>query len=241
MRDACAVRCGGWRQQCLHRRQQERLGGGSPVQAGDLARRAAPQLQPEQPGEHLVEAEPRPCPVQRRHKRVRGLQVLQCPLGALVSGQQVRQFPVHPVEDGGAQQQQPHSVTLLFEHLGQQILSHRPFGAGEPGREPFRIWVTGRRQRGQPQPRRPPFGPLMQHRHRRPGQLHPRRREQLPRLRQAETAPTPCGQPQKMLLEPDRRLSPTEIFGPLFSFCYVRRVGLELTRVARSTNRSTPG
>ena len=126
--------------------------GGGPVQPGDLARRCAPQFQPQQPGEHLVVAEPRPCPVQRRHERVRGLQVLQCPLGALVPGQQARQLPVHPVEDGRAQQQPPHLLALPLEYLGQQVLRHRSFGAGEPGREPFRIRVTGRRQRGQPQP-----------------------------------------------------------------------------------------
>ena len=46
--------------------------------------------------------------------------------------------------------------------------------------------MPGQRQRRQPQPRRPALGPLMQHRQRRLGQLHPGRREQLPRLGQGE-------------------------------------------------------
>ena len=63
--------------------------GGYPVQLGGLNRRGAAQFQLEQPGEHLVVAEPGPRPVQRDHERVRLLQVLQDPLPAVVSGQQV--------------------------------------------------------------------------------------------------------------------------------------------------------
>jgi len=133
-----------------------------------------------------VVAEPRPGRVQRRHERVGLLQVLQHPLPALVPGQQVRQLPVHPLQDGGAQQQPPHRLALPVQHLGQQVLGHRPLGAGEPGGEPFRVGVPGQRQRRQPQPRRPPLGPLLQQRQRRPGQLHPRGVEQLPGLGQAE-------------------------------------------------------
>ena len=160
--------------------------GGGPVQPGDLARRGAPQLQPQQRGEHLVVAEPGPCRVQRDRERVRGLQVLQHLLGALVPGQQGSQLPVHPLQDGGAQQQPPHRLALPVQHLSQQVLRHRPLAAGELRREPLRIRVPGRCQRGQPESRRPPLGPLMQHRQRRPGQLHPCRREQLPRLGQGE-------------------------------------------------------
>ena len=75
---------------------------------------------------------------------------------------------------------------LPVQHLGQQVLGHRPLGAGELGREPVRIRVPGQRQRRQPQPRRPPLGPVHQQRQRRVGQPHPGRRQQLPRLGQAE-------------------------------------------------------
>ncbi len=44
--------------------------------------------------------------------------------------------------------------------------------------------VPGQPQRGQPQPRRPPLGPLHQQRHLR--QVHPGRGEQLPRLGHGE-------------------------------------------------------
>ena len=46
--------------------------------------------------------------------------------------------------------------------------------------------MPGQRQRRQPQPGRPPLGPLMQHHHRRIGQLHPGPGKQLPRLGHAE-------------------------------------------------------
>ena len=44
---------------------------GHPVHRGDLNRRGAAQLQLQQPGEHLVVAEPGPRHIQRDHERVR--------------------------------------------------------------------------------------------------------------------------------------------------------------------------
>ena len=67
--------------------------GGRGVQPGNLTRRRAAQFQPQQSGEHLVIAEPRPVRIQRHHERVRLLQVLQHPLPALVPGQQARPAP----------------------------------------------------------------------------------------------------------------------------------------------------
>ena len=160
--------------------------GGGPVQPGDLAGRGAPQLQLQEGGEHLVVAEPRPPRVQRHHERVRLFQVLQDSLPAPVSGQQVGQFPVDPLQDGGAQQQPPHRFGLPVQHLGQQVLGHRPLTAGEPGREPARVLVPGQRQRRQPQARRPALRLLMQQHQRRLRQLYSRSREQFPGLGQAE-------------------------------------------------------
>ena len=154
------------------------------VQPGHRARLGAAQLQPQQPGEHLVIAEPRPGRVQRHHERAGRLQVLQHPLPALVPGQQPGQLPVDPLQDRGPQQQPPHRLGLPVQHLGQQVLRHRPLAAGELRREPRRIRMRGQRQRRQPQPRRPPLGPLMQHRQGRLVQLHPGRGEQLPGLGQ---------------------------------------------------------
>ena len=152
------------------------------VQRGDLLWLGAAQLQLQQVGEQVVVAEPRPRRVQRHHERVRLLQILQHPLPAAAPGQQVGQLAVDPLQHAGPQQQPPHLLGLPLQHLGQQVLRHRPLGAGELRREPLRIRVPGQRQRRQPQPRRPPLGPLHQHRQRRLGQLHPGRGEQRPRL-----------------------------------------------------------
>src|SRR5262249_57187469 len=70
---------------------------------------------------------------------------------------------------------------LPVQHLGQQVLRHRPLAAGELRREPPRIVVPGQRQRRQPQPGRPPLGPLIQHLLYRLRQLHPTPGGQVPR------------------------------------------------------------
>ncbi len=150
---------------------------GGPVQPGDLVWLGAAQFQLQQVGEQVVVAEPGPARVQRHHERVRGLQVLQHPLPATVTGQQAGQLAVDPLQDGGTQQQPPHWFSLPVQYLGQQVFGHRPLGPGELGRQPPRVGVPGQRQRGQPQPGRPAFGPLHQRRHL--GQVHPGGGEQL--------------------------------------------------------------
>ena len=136
--------------------------GGRLVQRGDLGRGGAPQPQLQQVGEQTVVAEPGPRRVQRHHERVRLLQLLQDPLAARTPRQGVGQLAVHPLQHAGPQQQPPHLLVLPLQHLGQQVLGHRPFAAGELGREPVRVVVPGQRQRRQPQPCRPPLGPLIQ-------------------------------------------------------------------------------
>ena len=159
---------------------------GHPVQPGDLPRRGAPQLQLQQVGEQVMVTEPGTARVQRGHERVRHLQLLQHPLPARASGQGIGQRAGHPLQHAGPQQQPPHVFRLPVQHLIQQVLRHRPLTAGKLRREPARIRMPGQRQRRQPQPGRPPLGPLMQHHHRRIGQLHPGPGKQLPRLGHAE-------------------------------------------------------
>ena len=132
------------------------------VQRGQFGRRAAAQLQLQELGEQLVIAEPGPPRIQRDDERVGLLELLQDPLAARTSGQQVGQFAVHPVQYRGPQQQPPGRLGLPFQHLGQQVLRDRTLAAGELGREAVRLRMPGQRQRGQPQPRRPAFGPVMQ-------------------------------------------------------------------------------
>ncbi len=152
------------------------------VQRGDLSRRGPPQPQLQQVSEQPVVAEPGPRRIQRHHERVGLLQLLQDPLAARTPRQRIGQLAVHPVQQRGPQQQPPHRLAVPLQHLGYQVLRHRPLAAGELGREPLRIRVPRQRQRRQPQPRRPPLGPLMQHQHRRLGQLYAGGVEQFPRL-----------------------------------------------------------
>ena len=161
--------------------------GGRPVQPGDLTRGGAPQLELQQAGEQPVIAEPRPLP-RPAPPRTRSPASRSCkhPLPAAASGQQVGELAVDPLQHAGAQQQPPHRLGLPVQHLGQQVLGHRPLGAGELGREPRWIRVPGQRQRRQPQPCRPALRPLLQHHHRRLGQLQPGRVEQLPCLSHRE-------------------------------------------------------
>jgi hypothetical protein len=152
------------------------------VQRGDITRGGAAQLPLEQIGEQPVVAEPGARRIQRHHERVRLLQLLQDPMAARLAGQRVGELAADPLHQAGPQQQPPHLLALPVQHLGQQVLGHRTLAAGELRREPLRIGVPGQRQRGQPQTGRPPFGPLVQHRQRGPGQLHPGGLEQPSRL-----------------------------------------------------------
>ena len=72
---------------------------GRMVQRVDLIRSASAQLQLQQVREQSVVAEPRPRHVQRDYERVRLLQLLQDPLAALVSGQQVGEPAIDPFQD----------------------------------------------------------------------------------------------------------------------------------------------
>jgi hypothetical protein len=133
-----------------------------------------------------VVAEPGPRRVHRDHERVRLLQVLQHSSPAAAPGQQVGQLAVDPFQHAGPQQQPPDVLALPVQDLGQQVFGDRALAAGELLGEPLRIRVPGQRQRRQPQPRRPPLGPVHQQRQYRPGHLHPGRGEQRPRLGRAE-------------------------------------------------------
>jgi hypothetical protein len=154
------------------------------MQPGDRGRLGAPQLKLKQVGEQVMIAEPGPPGVQRGHERVGRLQILQGPLPAAVAGQQVGQLSVDPRQDRRSQQQPPYLLVLPVQHLGQQVFGDRPLAAGELRRELFRILVSVQRQRRQPQPRRPPLGPLVQQSERPVRQPHPGRVEQRSRLGQ---------------------------------------------------------
>ena len=105
--------------------------------------------------------------VERFDERVRIFKTQQDLFRARAAGQQVCQFAVDPVKQGGAQQQILDVGGLAFKHLGDQVLGDGAVAAGELGDEPLRVGVADQRERREPQARDPPFGPLVQQR--RPG------------------------------------------------------------------------
>ena len=172
-------------------RFDRQLMGGEPargllVQPGDPVRLGPTQLQPQQIREQVVVAEPGAGGVHRDDERVGLLQVLQHPLAAGGSGEQVGQLSVDLLQHAGPQQQPAHRRGLPLQHLGQQVVGHRPLAAGEFRREPVRGRVPGQRQGRQSQPGHPALGPLVQQPERRRGQLDAGRLEQGPRLGPAE-------------------------------------------------------
>ena len=204
------VRCGNRVPDSLQREAVRRVPAGrGGVQRGQFGRRAAPQLQLQEVGEQLVIAEPGPPRIQRDDERVGLLELLQDPLAARTSGQQVGQFAVHPVQHRGPQQQPPDRLGLPLQHLGQQVLRDRALAAGELGRETVRLRMPGQRQRGQPQPRRPALGPVIQPGQRWLGQRYPGRLEQGPRLILGEAQAVRAdlgelaGQPQPVQAQPE--------------------------------------
>ena len=156
------------------------------MQRRQFGRAAPPQFQLQQIGEQLMVAEPGPPRVQRDDERARLLELLQDPLAARVPGQQVGQLAIDPFQYRGPQQHPPGLFALPIQHLGQQVLGDRALAAAELGRETFRIGMPGQRQRRQPQPRRPAFGPVIQDAQSDVRQRHAGRVEQRPRLRRAE-------------------------------------------------------
>ena len=60
------------------------------------------------------------------------------------------------------QQQPPCFLGLALKHLGEQVVGHRSLATGELGNEPLGVRIADQRQRGQPQPCRPAFRPLVQ-------------------------------------------------------------------------------
>ena len=120
------------------------------VQCGQFGRHATPQFQLQQVGEQGVVAEPGPPGIERDDERVGLLELLQDPFPVRTPSQQVGQVAVHPFQYRGPQQQPADWLTLLLQHLGQQVFRHCALAAAELGREPFRVRMPGQRQRGQP-------------------------------------------------------------------------------------------
>src|SRR5260370_338731 len=106
------------------------------VERSDLTGCGPAQLQLQQVREQPVVAEPRPRRVQRHYERVRLLQLLQDPLAALVSGQQIGELAIDLFQDRRSQQQPPHLLALPLQYLGQQVVPYRPLPARKLSPEP---------------------------------------------------------------------------------------------------------
>ncbi len=147
-----------------HLAPQGEPSGGAPVQRGHFCGQRPAQLQPQEIREQVVVAEPRPLGVQRFDERVRIFEAQQDPFRARPAGQQVCQFPVDPVEQGGAQQQILDVGRLAVQHLGEQVLGDHAVAAGELRDEPLRVGMADQGEHREPQARGPPFRPLVQQR-----------------------------------------------------------------------------
>ena len=91
----------------------------------------------------MVIAEPPALGIEGQDERVRVLEVQQDPLRARVAGEQVSQFPVDTIEQGGPQQQLLDVVRLALQHLGEQVLRDRPIAARELRDEALGVGVAG--------------------------------------------------------------------------------------------------
>ncbi len=89
------------------------------MQLSDDAGLASPQLDAQQVGEQCVVAEPVPAGVERNDERVGLLEAVQDGLRSPPIGEHVGKRSVDPFEDRGAQQQPPHVIGLVLEHLGE--------------------------------------------------------------------------------------------------------------------------
>src|SRR6266852_1361319 len=143
------------------------------VQRDQLVGFAAPQLELQQVREQAVVAKPRAPRIQRDHKRVGLLEILQDPLPAGASCQDVGERATDSLEHGSSEQQPPHVLWLALEHLGKQVVGDSALGTGKLRCEPFRVGMARQRKRGKSQSRDPALCPLYQQRQ--PGlrQHHP--------------------------------------------------------------------
>lgn len=134
----------------------------------------------------VVVAEPRPPRVERRHERVRVLELLQDPLRPDAAGEVVCERPAHALEDGRPQQQLAHLGRLALEHLSHEVAGDSPLAAGELGDEALGVGRPCERDRGEPQAGGPALGPLVQQRHAGVRELDAGGAEELARLLHGE-------------------------------------------------------
>ena len=132
----------------------EPLGSGV-VQPGNRIGLRPPELQAKEIREQLVVAEPRPLRVEREDEGVRVLKLEQYPLRSGGPNEPIGERSVHPLEDGGQQEEPSHTLRLAGHYFGDQVVRHRALAARELGDETLRLGTTRQRECRQPEPGRP--------------------------------------------------------------------------------------
>ncbi len=128
------------------------------VQEGDLLGVRVAQVRAQQLAEQRVVAVPVALGVGRCHRRPEVLDRRECERGALVAGQGVGQLGADGVHEAGPQHELAPVPRQAGENLGDEVVRHRPVGAGELGQEARRLGVPVQRERRQAQGRGPALG-----------------------------------------------------------------------------------
>ena len=134
--------------------------GRPPVEVAERARVGDPGAQ--DVGDQPVQPVPPTAGADGVHEQVRRGELGQGVAPVRAAGQGVGQVGGHEVEEADPYQEVEQLRGLPVDHLGQQVGGHRVVVAGERIDEPGGICAALQLQGGQPEPGRPPLGPLDQ-------------------------------------------------------------------------------
>ena len=138
---------------------------GPPVQLADALRLLVEEPGLQDVGEQVVVAVPLAAVVQRDQEQVVPVEGLQHGPTAVLPGEGVAQGAVHPVEDGGLQQERLDVVRLALQDLLDEVVDDVAVVAREAGDEGGDVVPSGHRERGELERGDPALGALLQGRH----------------------------------------------------------------------------
>ena len=132
----------------------------SRVQPGDLVGMERPQPGAEDLGEERVIAVPASLVVERDDQEVRALELLEPRLAVGLAGDGLAQRTAQAVEDRGAQEELLGLARQAGEDLLDDVVEDVAVARPEPPHQVGVVRPAAQRDRGQPQRRRPPLGPV---------------------------------------------------------------------------------
>ena len=113
-------------------------------------------------GKEVVVAKPVAFIVQRHDKQVAALQGIQQQHAVVLAGDGIAQRATQPVENGGLEQEAPHTFGLALEYLFDEIVHDVAVVAGESLDEPGNVRAPPHRECRQLQTGNPAFGARLQ-------------------------------------------------------------------------------